>query len=272
VRTKSIARNLRLFMLLIAIPSIQLVAQTVKVMSSGGLAPAFTLLSPQYEKATGTHVETAWGPSMGTTTGAIPVRLARGEAADVLIMVRTALDDMVKKGWVIPGSEVDLAVSKVGMAVKAGAPVPDISTVEAFRKTLLQARSVAYSDSASGVYLQNELFKRLGIEKEMAPKSHMIPATPVGEILVKGDAEIGFQQLSELKAVPGVTIVGPIPEEVQLITYYSAGIVAKGPNQDGGRALIRFLASPTSCDAIRKTGVDPIACATGKPPMSQPSH
>jgi molybdate transport system substrate-binding protein len=241
-------------------------------MISGGFSPAFALLSPQFEKATGTHIETARGPSMGTTSGAIPVRLERGEAADVLIMVRSALDDMVKKGWVLRESVVDLGVSKVGMAVKAGAPVPDISTVEAFRKTLLQARSVAYSDSASGVYLQNELFKRLGIEKEMAPKSHMIPATPVGEILLKGEAEIGFQQLSELKAVPGVTIVGPIPDEVQLITNFSAGIVAKGPNQEGGRALIRFLASPASCDAIRQTAVDPIACANSKPTAPQPSH
>jgi len=272
VHSGGTAKRFCLSIILLAALSLPSAAQTVKVMSSGGLAPAFALLSPQFERATGTYVETAWGPSMGTTTGAIPVRLARGESADVLIMVRTALDDMVNQGWVIPGSEVDLAVSRIGMAVKTGAPVPDISTVEAFRNTLLQARSVAYSDSASGVYLQNELFKRLGIEKEMAPKSHMIPATPVGEILVKGEAEIGFQQLSELKAVPGVTIVGPIPDEVQLITNYSAGIVAKGPNQNAGRALIRFLVSPASCDAIRQTGVDPIACAPGKRPVSQPAH
>jgi molybdate transport system substrate-binding protein len=272
VRRLSSASRCCTFFVLVAAVSLQAAAQTVKVMSSGGLAPAFKMLSPQFEKESGTHVETAWGPSMGTTSGAIPVRLARGEAADVLIMVRTALDDMVKKGWVIDGSQVDLAHSRIGMAVKAGAPVPDISTVEAFRKTLLQAKSVAYSDSASGVYLQNELFKRLGIDKEMAAKSRMIPATPVGEILVAGEAEIGFQQMSELKAVPGVTIVGPIPAELQLDTLFSAGVVAKAPNPDAGRALIRFLNSPAACDAIRQTLLDPIACAAEKRQQSQTAH
>lgn len=236
-------------------------AQTVKVMSSGGFSAAFSQLLPQYEKSTGDHVETAWGPSMGTTPGAIPVRLARGESADVVIMARSALDELAKKGVVVEGSQVDLASSRIGMAVKAGAPVPDISTVEAFRKTLLNAKSVAYSDSASGVYIAGELFKKMGIEEQMAAKSRQIPADPVGGKVATGEYELGFQQLSELKPVAGITIVGPIPAELQQITLFSAGIVAKGPNQDGGRALIRYLAAPNACDAIRQTLLDPIACA-----------
>jgi molybdate transport system substrate-binding protein len=186
-------------------------AQTIKVMSSGGYSSAYKLLASQFEQATGAHLETVWGPSMGTTPGAIPVRLARGESADVVIMVRSALDELAMKGEVEQGSQVDLARSRIGMAVRAGAAIPDISSVETFRRALLQARSVAYSDSASGVYIASTLFKRLGIEEEMTPKSRQIPAEPVGLVVARGEAEIGFQQMSELLPIPGITIVGPLP-------------------------------------------------------------
>ncbi|MFP5275933.1 MAG: substrate-binding domain-containing protein [Acidobacteriota bacterium] len=238
----------------------QLRAQDVKVMSSGGFAAAYKMLGPQFEKAAGTHLDSIWGPSMGTTAGAIPVRLARGESADVVIMVRSALDALVKKGYVEPDSVVDLARSPIGMAVKAGAPVPDISTVDKLRKVLLKAHSVAYSDSASGVYIQAHLFRKLGIEDQMKSKSHMIPATPVGEIVARGQAQIGFQQISELKPIPGITIVGPIPQQVQSITVFSAGIVKKGPDQKSARDLVEFLASPDACNTIKQTGLDPVAC------------
>ena len=249
------------FLALAMVTSLQSRAQDVQVMSSGGFAAAYKLLGAQFEKATGRQLATAWGPSMGTTSGAIPVRLARGESADVVIMVRAALDDLVKKGLVEEGSVVDLAGSRIAMAVKAGAPAPNIGTMDAFRKALLKAKSVAYSDSASGVYIQNELFKKMGIEEEMKAKSKMIPAEPVGEVVARGDAQIGFQQLSELKPIKGITIVGPIPEQVQSITMFSAGIVKNGPHQRAGRQLIQFLASPDACQMIRETGLDPVTCA-----------
>jgi molybdate transport system substrate-binding protein len=239
--------------------------QTVKVMSSGGCAAAYKLLAPQFEKATGTHVETVWGPSMGNTAGAIPVRLAHGEAADVVIMVRSALDELVTKGEVEPGSQVDLARSRIGVAVRAGSAIPDISSVETFRHALLQAHSVAYSDSASGVYVSTTLFKRLGIEKEMAAKSRQIPAEPVGMVVARGEAEIGFQQMSELLPVPGIKIVGPIPDQVQEVTVFSAGIVASSKSREAGRALIRYLASPDSCPAISQTALEPVACTPEAP-------
>jgi len=235
-------------------------AQDIDVMSSGGFSPAYKLLAPQFEKASGAHLNTVWGPSMGTTPGAIPVRLAHGERADVVIMARSELDGLAKRGDVVEGSQVDLAYSRIGLAVRAGAKVPNISSVEALRRTLLQARSIAYSDSASGVYVVSELFKRLGIEKEMASKSHQIPAEPVGLVVARGDADIGFQQMSELQPIAGITVVGPIPEEVQKVTVFSAGIVAKGKGQEGGRALIRYLASPARCSAIKQSALDPVAC------------
>jgi molybdate transport system substrate-binding protein len=202
---------------------------------------------------------------MGTTPGAIPMRLGRGEPGDVVIMARSELDALARAGEVVEGSQVDLAYSKIGMAVRAGAKIPDISSVEAFRSTLLQAQSVAYSDSASGVYIASELFKRLGIEKEMASKSRQIPAEPVGLVVARGEAEIGFQQMSELQPISGITVVGLIPEELQKTTVFSAGIVARSSSQDAGRVLIRYLASQTACTAIKQSALEPVACiADGK--------
>src|ERR1700755_1923377 len=137
-------------------------AAEVRVMISGGLTAAYKALVPEFERATGHKVITAYGPSMGTTDKAIPVRLERGEAADVLIMVGYALDDLAKKGKVIADSRVDLVRSPIGVAVKSGAPKPDISTPDALKRALLAAKTVAYSDSASGVYVSTEMFDKLG--------------------------------------------------------------------------------------------------------------
>src|SRR5882724_6611133 len=138
-------------------------AAEVRVMISGGMTAAYKALVPEFERLTGHKVLTAYGPSMGTTTNAIPVRLERGEPADVLIMVGYALGDLVKKGKVISDSTVDLVKSPIGVAVKSGAPRPDISSAEAVKQALLAAKTIAYSDSASGVYVSTEMFDRLGI-------------------------------------------------------------------------------------------------------------
>jgi len=234
-------------------------AAEVRVMISGGLTAAFNALVPVFEKETGNKLVVAYGPSMGTTMNAIPIRLARGESADVLIMVGYALDDLAKKGKVVRGSEVELVKSAIGVAVKAGAPKPDISSADAVKHALLAAKTVAYSDSASGVYISTEMFRKLGIEKEMEGKARQIPATPVGEIVAKGEAELGFQQISELRPVAGIDIVGPLPAELQKITVFSAGIAGGSKEPEAGKALIKFLASPQACDEITKSGMDPIA-------------
>jgi molybdate transport system substrate-binding protein len=231
----------------------------VKVMISGGLTAAYKELVPQFEHATENKVITASGPSMGTTVNAIPVRLARGEPADVLIMVGYALGDLIKEGKVETDSRVDIARSPIGMVVRAGAPKPDISTVEAFKRTLLAARSIAYSDSASGVYVGTEMMEKLGILDQMRPKSRKIEADPVAGEVARGDAELGFQQISELIPVPGVDLVGPLPAEVQKITIFSAGIVKGAKEPEAGRALIKFLMSAESAAVIKKSGLDPIA-------------
>jgi molybdate transport system substrate-binding protein len=246
---------------LICFASRDVLSQEIKVMSSGGFAAPYKLLAVQFQKDSGSQVETVWGPSMGNTPGAIPVRLSNGEKADVVIMARSELDALAQKGEVVEGSEVDLARSRIGLAVRVGAPVPDISSVAALRRALVQARSVAYSDSASGVYVASELFKRLGIETEMAAKSRQIPAEPVGLVVARGEAELGFQQMSELLPISGITVVGPIPDEVQKVTVFSAGMVASGTSQKAGRDLIQYLASPAACSVIQNSGLEPVACA-----------
>jgi molybdate transport system substrate-binding protein len=237
-------------------------AAEVRVMISGGLSAAYNALVPEFERATGNKVITAYGPSMGTTQNAIPMRLERGEPADVLILVGYALGDLIKKGKVVADSRVDLVNSKIGVAVKAGAPKPDISSSDAIKRALLAAKTIAYSDSASGVYVSTEMFDRLGITAEMKDKARKIPATPVAEIVARGEAEIGFQQISELKPVAGIDIVGPLPDDLQKVTVFSAGIASVSKEPEAGKALIKFLASPAAKDTIVNSGLEPIASGT----------
>jgi molybdate transport system substrate-binding protein len=236
-------------------------AAEVHVMISGGLTAAFNALVPEFERTAGHKVITAYGPSMGTTTNAIPVRLERGEPADVLIMVGYALGDLIKQGKVVADSRVDLVNSKIGVAVKAGAAKPDISTADAIKRALLAAKSVAYSDSASGAYISTEMFNKLGIADAMKDKAKKIPATPVAEIVARGEAELGFQQISELKPVVGIDIVGPLPDDLQKVTVFSAGIASVSKAPEAGRMLIKFLASPAARDTIVKSGLEPISAS-----------
>ena len=231
-------------------------AATIDVMCSGGYTEALQELAPGFEKTTGDKVNIVLGPSMGTSAGAIPARLAHGQNGDLVIMVGYALKDLVGKGVVKPDSVTVLANSRIGLSVKHGAPKPDISTVAALKKTLLAAKSIAYSDSASGVYVGGELYRKLGLEKELAPKSHKIIAVRVATVVARGDAEIGFQQVSELLPVKGADFVGPIPEAVQYVTVFSAGIPAKAHNAALARMFLTYLTSPASVAVMEKTGLE----------------
>jgi molybdate transport system substrate-binding protein len=232
-------------------------ADEIHVVTSGGFTAAYLELVPQYESATHNKLVTEFGPSMGTTHNAIPVRLDRGEAIDVVILAAPALDELIMQGKVRAGSRVDLVQSKIGMAVKAGAPHPDISTVDALKRTLLSAKSIAYSDSASGVYLSTELFPKLGIADQIKGKSKKIEADPVGGVVATGEFEIGFQQISELRPVKGIDIVGELPNGAQKITVFSAGIPATATHPEAAKALIQWLASSAAYAAIRKSGLEP---------------
>jgi molybdate transport system substrate-binding protein len=232
-------------------------AAEIRVVTSGAFTAAYLELVPQYERATHNELLTGFGPSMGTSYNAIPMRLKRGEAIDLVILAAPALDDLIRQGKVRADSRVDLVRSSIGMAVKAGAPKPDISTIEALKRTLLAAKSIAYSDSASGVYLATELFPKLGIADQIKGKTRKIEADPVGGVVAKGEAEIGFQQISELRPVKGIDIVGELPPGAQRVTVFAGGIPVTAKDPEAARALLRWLASPAALPAIRKSGLEP---------------
>jgi len=230
----------------------------MRVMTSGAFTAAYLELIPQLELVAKKKLVTA-ATSIGTGENSIPSRLRRGEPVDVVIVADGVLVGFIKEGLIIAESHIPLARSAIGMAVRAGAPKPDISSVDALTRTLLQAKSIAYSASVSGDYLSTELFQRLGITDQVASKCRRIEGGErVGAVVARGEAEIGFQQISELLPVPGIAHITPLPPEVQRVSVFSAGVAASTRDSDAAHALIRFLASPEAAHAITKSGLEPI--------------
>jgi len=238
-------------------------ADDLHVMISAGFYQVYVELGPAFERASGHRLVTTRGPSMGDSPEAIPARLARGELADVVILDGTSADELATRGLVRAGSKVDLARSQIGMVVRSGAALPNIGSVEAFRRTLLAATSIGYSDSGSGVYLSTTLFAKLGVADQVAGKSRKVRGPPSGEpvaaVVARGEVEIGFQQVSELLHVPGVTFVGTIPAELQPGFSFAGAITSAARQPEAARALLRFLASPEASATIVKAGLTPIA-------------
>ncbi len=234
-------------------------AADIQVITSGAFSAALAQLVPAYERQSTNKVIVSHGASMGTAPDAIPTRLARGEKFDVLILARPSLDGFADQGKVDPATRVDLAASTIGVAVRKGAPKPDISTVDALRKTLLQAKSIAYSASASGTYLSTELFPKLGIAEQLKNTAKKIYSERVGTVVARGDAELGFQQVSELLPIEGIDFLGEIPPEVQQTVFFSAGITRDVQNLEAAKDLIRFLTSAQAAPIIKKTGLNPVA-------------
>jgi len=230
----------------------------LRVMTSGAFTAAYLELIPRLELLTKKKIVTA-ATSIGTGETSIPNRLRRGEPVDVVIVADGVLVGFIKEGLIMAESYTPLARSAIGMAVRAGSPKPDIGTVDALKRTLLQAKSIAYSASVSGDYLTKELFQRLGIADQVMSKSRLISGGErVGAVVARGEAEIGFQQISELLPVPGLAHVTPLPPEVQKVSVFSAGVAATTRDADAAHALIRFLASSDAADAITKSGLEPI--------------
>jgi molybdate transport system substrate-binding protein len=236
-------------------------AADVHVMISAGFYGVYSEVSPAFERSSGHRLVTTRGPSIGDSPESIPSRLARGETADLVILDARAADELGRKGLVRADSKVELARSLIGMVVRAGAAKPDIGSVEALRNTLLAAKSIAYSDSSSGTYLSITLFPKLGIADQVLPKSRKVRGPPSGEpvaaVVARGEAEIGFQQVSELIHIPGITFVGTIPAEVQLTTFFVAAQTSKVQQPEAASTLIRFLAAPEAATAIVRAGLMP---------------
>jgi molybdate transport system substrate-binding protein len=209
-------------------------AADIHVMISAGFHGVYSELAPAFERGSGHHLVTTRGPSMGDSPESIPTRLARGEAADVVILDGGGADELGKRGLVQASSKTELARSLIGMVVQAGAAKPGIGSVEALRRTLLAAKSIAYSDSSSGTYLATKLFAQLGIAEEITGKSRKIRGPPSGEpvaaVVARGEAEIGCQQVAELIHVPGITFAGALPAEVQPVFSF-AGVLTQTVQQ-----------------------------------------
>lgn len=260
-----------LFALLISVAG-SACAQTkaLTVMISGGFKAAWDQLSPRYAQREGIQIRTVAGPSMGKTPQAIP---ARGESADLVIMVGDALADLEKQGRTLPGSRVELADYRIGAVIRQGATPVTIDSESALRNTLFNARSIAYSDSASGKYVSSQLFSRLGIADQVRAKAFKVERIPVASQVAAGKYSIGFQQVSELLPVAGVTFVGELPDTLQYTTRFAGAVVRQSAQPDQARQLLRWLASPEVQQVVRETGLHPIV--TSQPtgvtrPVRQP--
>jgi len=227
-------------------------AAEIKVLASPAIRESYLELLPRFEKASGHKVVTMWA---GTVD--VMKRIKAGEAVDAVVLSAGSMEELIKLGKVVPGSRVDLARSGVGVAVRAGAPRPDISSGEALKRALLAAKSVAYSSGPSGVYLAG-LFQRMGIADALKGKLKQVaPGVQVGGIVASGEAEIGFQQVSELLAVSGIDYVGPLPPDIQNITVFAGGIHAGAKEADAAKAWFRFLTAPAAAPVLKKHGMEP---------------
>jgi molybdate transport system substrate-binding protein len=231
----------------------------VRVMISAGFFDVYSELGPAFERATGHRIVTTRGPSTGNSPEAIPTRLARGESADAVILEGGSADDLGKKGFVRADSKVLLALVQTGLVVRAGAPKPDISSVDLFRNVLLSAKSIAYSDSGSGRFFVEAMLPKLGIADQVMPKTRKVRGPPSGEpvaaVVARGESEFGLQDVSELIHVPGITYVGPIPAELDRNSTYAGAITVKANEPEAAKALLKLLASSEAEPIILKAGL-----------------
>jgi molybdate transport system substrate-binding protein len=227
-------------------------AAEIRMLAAGAVKEVFLELAPQFESSSSNKVTATW-----TGSADIKKRIDAGEAFDLVIVGAPDIDAFIKDGKMMAGSRVDIASTGVGVAVKAGAPKPDISSGEAVRKALLSARVVAYSSGASGVYVRS-LFDRLGIADQMKAKSRQTaPGMRVAQYLASGEADLGFQQVSELVHETGIDFLGPLPADIQNVTVYSSGIPTGSKAPEPAKALQTLLSSPAAAPVIRKNGMEP---------------
>jgi molybdate transport system substrate-binding protein len=220
-------------------------------MSSSAMKAALLELAPGFERATGHKVVASWIPGVDLMR-----RVKDGETGDLVIMQASAIDELIKLGRIAPGSRVDLAKSGVGVAVRAGAAKPDISSAAALKRALMAAKLIAYSTGPSGVYLAG-LFQRLGIADELKARLRQVKGEPVGAVVARGEAEIGFQQVSELLPVPGIDFLGPLPADIQQVTVFSSGLQVGTQAPAAAKALVEFITAPAAAPVIRKKGLEP---------------
>lgn len=227
-------------------------AAEIRVLGTPGVREFYVELVARFEQESGHKVSTVWAGTVDVTK-----RISGGEVVDLVIMAGDSLDELTRRGRIVAGSRVDVAKSGVGVAVRAGASKPDISSGEAVKQALLAAKSIAYSSGPSGVYFAS-LVQRMGIADQIRQNMKQVPpGESVGELVARGEAEIGFHQVSELMPVKGIDIVGPLPPDIQQITVFSAGLHVSAAQADAAKALVRFITAPSAVPVIRKHGMEP---------------
>jgi molybdate transport system substrate-binding protein len=228
---------------------------SIDVLSTLALRGVLVEIADEFHSLTGLSFTAAYN-----STNMVLNLVAEGMTADMTILTREAVDRLVRDGILVDGSTADLAQSAVGIAVRAGAPKPDIGTVAALRHTLLEAKSIAFTRlGASGIHFA-QVIERLGIADEVRRKAHIGDAY-IGEVVVRGEAEMAVQQISELMPVAGIDIVGPLPDEVQKISVFTAGIFRAARNPGGARKLITHLAEPRLAPVLIRKGLEPVRSA-----------
>jgi len=229
----------------------------LKVLISGGFSGPYEHLIPEFERTSGIKVTTLSGSSQGTGPQTIAAQLARGVAADVVILSREGLTELIRAQRIAAGTDADLARTPIGVAVRAGAPKPDVGTVEALKQVLLKARIVAVPSSTSGIFLMEEIFPRLGIADKINVK-----ATPRGTgaaaMVASGEADIGLLPVSEIVHFKGVDLAGVIAEEIQLHQIFAAAAVAESKEMEAAKRLIAFLTSASAARTIHSFGMEPL--------------
>jgi molybdate transport system substrate-binding protein len=227
-------------------------AAEIKLIAANALKEAVLELVPEFDGASGHQVTTIWGGTEGITK-----RVTDGEMVDVVLIAAPNIDRLIADGKLIKGSRTDVAKSGVGVAVRSGLPKPDISSSEAVKQAVLAAKSVAYSSGPSGFYLAN-LFQKMGITDHIKDKVKQPPSgVQVGQLLARGEADLGFQQISELLHVKGIDYLGPLPADIQEITVYSTGLHSASKVPEAGKALMQFLSGPKATTVIKKIGMEP---------------
>ncbi|MBA1376823.1 molybdate ABC transporter substrate-binding protein [Pseudomonas brassicacearum] len=233
-------------------------AAELKVIASGALKGAMQYLQPAYEKASGNTLNISWGPSMGDSLESIPQRIKHKEPMDLAIMADETLDLLSPTGVFDLSTRREIADSRIGVGVPAGKSHPDISSVETLKSALLKSDRIAYSQGASGVYVRTQLFQHLGISDQVKGKTVEIEGKElVGTALARGEADIGMQQVSELKVTPGVDYLGPLPDEVQKISRFCAAVAKDTNNALPAQEFIAFLNSPAARQLLEKSGLEP---------------
>jgi molybdate transport system substrate-binding protein len=227
-----------------------LMSSHLKIVSGGAMRPVMDAAVPLFERANAATVDIEF-----RLTSALQKAIAEGLAFDVAVLPRPELDDLVGAGKLAAEATADMARSAIGVAVRAGAAKPDISTVAGFKRALQEASSIAYSDGPSGAYI-GAMLGRLGLEAEMKPKTRLT-SRPVAELLAAGTAEIGMQQIVAILPVEGAALVGPLPAELQNIIVYAAGISTAAQNRATAQSFIDFMRGPAAADIIRAKGLEP---------------